>query len=59
MSRIPGASPISNDLDDIKHSGDPAYDEATAPDDAAAEDVDGEDVPHDDDEVEEKVADLE
>jgi hypothetical protein len=27
MSSIPGASPISNDLEDIKHKGDPAYDE--------------------------------
>lgn len=58
MSRIPGASPISNDLEDIKHSGNPVYDETTAPDDAISEDVEGEDVPHDDDEVEEKVADL-
>ncbi|GGD31196.1 hypothetical protein [Aureimonas glaciei] len=59
MSRIPGASPISNDLEDLKHAADPAYDEMTTPDDPAADDIEGEDVPDHGDDVEEKAADLE
>ncbi|BDA83632.1 hypothetical protein Sa4125_11740 [Aureimonas sp. SA4125] len=59
LTNIPGASPISNDLEDIKHADDPAYDKTTAPDDDASDEVEGEDVPQDEDDVEDKVADLE
>jgi hypothetical protein len=50
MSNIPGISPLTPDLEDIKHSDDPAFDDTRKPDDSPQ---DGEDTA---DETEEQTA---
>jgi hypothetical protein len=40
MSNIPGISPLTPDLEDIKHSDEPAFDDTREPDDSPQ---DGED----------------